>query len=120
MSIIDFSLTAEQLVMYLGLSIGYLWGEAFSKFDYNITYESEWYKKLGKFQQWIIKSLLDTTHHFQMGLILILLITKGWFGLHPALGSILNWVGWGLVVSDWKEYKNVLRRFGINIPGDEE
>ena len=118
MSIIDFSLTAEQLVMYLGLSIGYLWGEAFSGFDGQVKYEFDWFKKFDRFTQWIITSILDVTHHFQWGLILILLVTlNDWFALHPTIGAILRWVGWGLIVSDWKDYKNVLKRFGINTPG---
>jgi hypothetical protein len=107
--IIAFS--AVQICAVLGFSIGFCWGEAFSNFDQQIKYLSQWFKRLSPFQKWFAASVLDAMHHFQYGLALMLAAM-----LTPCpswLQTLLMWVGWGLVVGDWKDYQNVLRRLGL-------
>ncbi len=109
---IEFALTSTEIAAILGFSIGLLWGEAFSRFDQNIKYVSSWYKKLAPFTQWFVSSVFDATHHFQYGLAIILFTQVV---VLPELANvILSWLGWGLVVSDWKDYKNVLKRLSLN------
>ena len=115
----EFILTVVEVAIALGFSVGYLWGESFSGFDGQIKHESEWFKKLDPFSQWIVESVLDAAHHFQYGLALIL-----WVMINLPPDSIkyilLLYLGWGLVVSDWKDYQNVLRRAGFNFQESEE
>jgi hypothetical protein len=76
-----------------------------------IKYQSKFYLGLSPIRQWLLDSLLDATHHFQYGLVLVLLVMKTpWFQSHPTVSLVLTWVGWGLIVSDWKDYKNILKR----------
>jgi len=117
---IGITLTAIEVAVILGFSVGLGWGDAFSGFDGQIKYESEWFKRLNKFRQWIVSCLLDATHHFQYGLALVLLTMKHpWFAVHPTLQLVLFYMGWGLVASDWADYKHVLDRLGL-IRGDED
>lgn len=110
-------LTASQISAILGFSIGFCWGEAFSSIDQQIKYKTEWFKKLSPLRQWFVASVLDAFHHFQYGLALMLLAMlspcPSWF---PAwFGTVVLWTGWGLVVSDWKDYRNVLKRLGLSL-----
>lgn len=109
-------LNQNEICMILGFSIGFLWGEAFSSFDQKIKYSSGWFRRLSPFIQWLVASLLDATHHFQYGLALILFAME--FSTLPLMvQQLLLWVGWGLVVSDWKDYRNVLKRLGLSPEG---
>jgi len=109
----EFTFTATEVATILGFSVGLLWGESFSGFDGQIKYETQWFQNLDPFTQWLVASILDATHHFQYGLAVILwVITRLTPGSTPY--TLLLWLGWGLVVSDWKDYRNVLRRLGIN------
>lgn len=103
----------EQIAALLGFSVGFLWGEAFSKFDSQIKYQSKWFKQLNPFQRWLIASVLDAMHHFQYGLALILAVALFGEALPMILQVLFVWVGWGLVLSDFKDYEYVLKRFGI-------
>jgi hypothetical protein len=111
MTDLQFALTATEVAVVLGFSVGFLWGEAFSKFDNAVKYKSKFYPALSPLCQWLLGSLMDATHHFQYGLALVLLVMKvPWFLSHPTISLVLTWVGWGLIVSDWKDYKNILKR----------
>jgi len=116
------SLTAAQICAMLGFSVGFLWGEAFSSFDQQIKYNSEWFRRLTPFQQWFVSSLLDAFHHFQYGLALMLLaLTVPCPSWLPAwFNTLVLWVGWGLVVSDWKDYRNVFKRLGLSLKESAE
>ncbi len=111
MTDLQFALTATEVAVILGFSIGALWGEAFSKFDNVIKYNSKFYQGLSPIRQWLVSSLMDATHHFQYGFVLVLLVMKvPWFLDHPTVSLVLTWMGWGLIASDWKDYKNILKR----------
>ncbi|MEM3162575.1 MAG: hypothetical protein QW056_06285 [Candidatus Bathyarchaeia archaeon] len=106
-------LTAEQVAAVLGFSLGYLWGEAFSRTDQAIKYESEWFKRLSRFKQRLVSSFMDALHHFQYGLALILAVQVFGEALPVVFQLLLAYAGWGLVVSDWRDFRNVLRRLGL-------
>lgn len=95
----------------LGFSIGFLYGESFSRFDQIVRYGTEWFLERSPFVQWLIASMLDVNHHFQYGLALMLLAKVATFPI--LLGTMLWWAGSGLVVSDWKDYEYVLKRMGL-------
>ncbi|MCX8177942.1 MAG: hypothetical protein N3F10_06595 [Candidatus Bathyarchaeota archaeon] len=110
---INAGLTAEQVAAVLGFSLGYLWGEAFSRADQAVKYESEWFKHLSQFRQWLISGLLDALHHFQYGLALILAVLVMGETLPAVFQLLLAYAGWGLVASDWRDFRNVLKRLGL-------
>ena len=101
----------QTIAAVLGFSFGFLYGESFSKFDQAVKYENSWYENLNPLLKWFIASLLDANHHFQCGLVLMLLIYL--YTLPPLWSMILWWAGAGLVVSDWKDYQYVLKRMGL-------
>ena len=119
MTTLEITLTADQIATILGFSIGYLWGNAFSNFDAFLKYgegngADPWLPQQNPVTRFIISNILDAMHHFQYGLILMLLVLKHtWFTAHPTISLILLWMGWGLIVSDWKDYKNILKRLGL-------
>ena len=123
------SLTAEQIAVILGFSIGYLWGEAFSGFDKMFKHsENGEYSEMEKWKKFVVGALLDANHHFQYGLMLMLAAMKqtdfwilrfSWFKTHPTITLIILWMGWGLVVSDGKDYRNILRRLGFTVDNEE-
>jgi len=120
------ALTVYQIAVTLGFSIGFLWGEAFSGFDGEVTHGDNGFDTWPRWKKFIVGALLDANHHFQYGLVIMLIamlrpdiwIFKfSWLNVHPTINLILLWLGWGMVVSDWKDYKNVLKRM---TPGQEE
>ena len=120
MSEIQLSLTSSEVATILGFSIGFLWGEAFSKFDHVIKYQSKKYQGLAPLKQWFVSSLMDATHHFQYGLTIVLaVLTAPLFSEHPILKLILLYLGLGLIVSDWKDYQNILKRMGLGTKNEE-
>ena len=105
----------QQALFVLALSIGFLWGEAGSKFDYEIKYGTtkEWFNSLPIVQKTLVDFILNITHHFQYGLALIYLSQKFLTG-DPL--TFIMWSGWGLVISDWKDYQQILVRLGLKTP----
>lgn len=110
---VSVGLTPEQVAVILGFSIGYLWGEAFSKADQAVKYKSKWFKRLSRFKQRLVSSFMDALHHFQYGLALILAVQVFGEALPIVFQLLLAYAGWGLVVSDWRDFRNVLRRLGL-------
>jgi len=119
-------MSVEEVIKVLGFSIGFLWGEAFRKTDYQVKHVAGWLQKQSKFTQWLVASLLDTQHHFQYGLALIILVEKieaviavmPWLGFLGVIARqtpslLLTWLAYGLIVSDWKDYEYVLKRMGL-------
>jgi len=101
---IDAALLAE----ILGFSVGYLWGEAFSKTDWAVQQTAK-FKALGPGWKWLVENILNMTHHFQYGLGAMLLALK--FLLPGTLSFTLLYVGGaGMVLSDIKDLQNILRR----------
>jgi len=107
----DLYMDPETLAQILGFSIGVLYGESFSELDFKVKYVSQWFKNRSLFWQWIIASILDTQHHFQYGLALMLTVQL--VTLHPILALMLYYMGLGLVVSDLKDYEYVIARLGL-------
>jgi len=111
--VINVGLTLEQAAVLLGFSIGYLWGEAFSRTDQAIKYKSEWFKRQSAIIRWLVSSLLDAMHHFQYGLALILAVLVLGDTLPLVVQLLLAYAGWGLVASDWRDFENVFKRLGL-------
>ena len=121
---LQIELTAYQIAVTLGFSVGFLWGEAFSGFDGQIKHGDNGFEDWPDWQKFIVGALLDANHHFQYGLIVMLIAMLRpdiwwifdftWLNSHPTVTLILLWLGWGLVVSDGKDYRNVLKRMGFN------
>ncbi len=112
-------LTAYQIAVTLGFSVGFLWGEAFSGFDGQVKHGDNGYEDWPSWQKFLVGALLDANHHFQYGLAVMLIAMRhphiwifdfAWLDVHPTISLMLLWLGWGLVVSDWKDYQNVLKR----------
>lgn len=119
----EITLTAYQIAVMLGFSIGLLWGEAFSGFDGQIKYGNDDYESWPSWKKFLVGALLDANHHFQYGLAIMLIAMRRpiiwvfnftWLNAHPTITLMLLWLGWGLVVSDWKDYQNVLKRLNPN------
>ncbi len=108
----DLFIDPETLAKVLGFSIGFLYGESFSELDFKVKYLSQWYKNRSNFTQWFIASLLDSQHHFQWGLALMLLAQT--VGFSPLMLMLVYFAGLGLVVSDLKDYEYVVARLGLS------
>jgi len=72
--------------------IGFCAGRAGARFDDNIK-NSDWFKHLGYWRKKIVGFLLDFTHHFWIGLLLMV-YTKN------LLSGELYWFGYGLFIDD--------------------
>jgi len=79
----------ETLLQVTWFLIGFFAGRAGAKTD-NTVKESEWFKKQNKTVQSAISGLLDFTHHFWMGLLLMT------YAIYPEM----YWLGVGLFVDD--------------------
>jgi len=108
----DLFVDPDTLARILGFSAGFLYGESFSELDFKVKYVSQWFKNRGAFTQWFVASLLDTQHHFQYGLLFMLLAQT--LGLSPIIPILVYFAGLGLVVSDLKDYEYVLARLGLS------
>lgn len=85
----------ETAVMLFGLLLGYGVGSAFADFDDLV------YKFLGDFMEetfWggVLKRLLQATHHYMIGLVLVSLFWQS----TSLVGTILWFAGWGLILSE--------------------
>lgn len=80
--------------------IGINFGRSFGKqLDQDIQ-GSDWYKNLHPNARWILKRVLDFTHHWWIGLLLVVYsyrITWSWWILRA---EEIYWFGWGLFVDD--------------------
>lgn len=108
----EIALSLTEALVYLAFSIGFLWGEAFSGFDGEVTHGENGFDAWPRWQKFLVGGFLDANHHFQIGLAMIIIADIYVLG-HPLWTLFLKWVGWGLIVSDWKDYENVLKRFGV-------
>lgn len=115
----EITLTLTEALVYLAFSIGFLWGEAFSGFDGEITHGDNGFDAWPRWQRFLVTGFLNANHHFQLGLMAI--IYANIYLIHRPLWMLfLKWIGWGLIVSDWKDYKNVLKRFGVGVASGAE
>ena len=82
--------TPATLAAITFFGMGIVFGRGFGKqLDQDIQ-EGTWFKAQPPLNQWIIKRVLDVTHHWWIGMMLVLYI--------PYEEAI--WFGWGLVVDD--------------------
>jgi len=118
-------LSAPLLAEILGFAAGFLFGQAFKGFDENMKYGawSTWYKQQGSATQTFVSCLLDILHHFEYGIIIMLLVNISVF-IPDALPSFLGLLielnviwkvlvyafGVGIVASDLQDYQQVLSR----------
>jgi len=79
----------ETLLQATWFLIGLFAGRGGAKSD-NIVKESDWYKKRGPITQKIINGLLDFTHHFWIGMLLMV------YAVNPEM----YWFGMGLFIDD--------------------
>jgi len=73
------------------MGIGINFGRAFGKQLDQTIQNTNWYKKLKPYQQWIIARLLDATHHWWIGALLMVYIAKPeifWFGTGLLLDDV--------------------------------
>jgi hypothetical protein len=78
--------------------IGITFARGFGKkFDLTIK-ATAWYKSLSPIPKWLIESLLNSTHHFWIGLLLMIYITR----------PEIYWLGAGIAVDD---IPDIPRRF---------
>ncbi len=113
---ISLVLNAVQIAILLGFGSGLFAGEAFAKFDGSIKYSDDngWFKNLSKLEQALASMAMDSMHHFQIGLFMMLICkVNPWFIAHTTTGILVYYYGLGLVVSDWKDFEHVLERLGF-------
>ena len=81
----------QKFIEWLWLGIGITFGRAFGKkFDHDIQ-QSAWFKKQSGITQWVLKRLLDFTHHWWIG---ALLMTYAYSHVET------YWFGYGLFLDD--------------------
>ena len=106
---------AELTCVVLGFSTGIALANSFKNFDYKVQ-RTEWFKKLGTFRKYLVKSALDVFHHFQYGLILMLFAQIYVEPNHPLLFWILYSLGFGVVTADIRDIPPRFRRFfGVEV-----
>lgn len=118
-------LSTPLLAEILGFSAGFLFGHGFKNFDGNLKYGawSSWYKQQDKAVQTFVGSVLDVLHHFEYGILVMLLINisvfapealpvflSGLVELNIVWKILLYAFGVGLVADDLHDYQQVLRR----------
>ena len=82
--------------------LGFTFARQFGKkFDYEVQ-QTEWFKKLPSFWQWFVKCLLDFTHHWWIGLLLMCYAHLTPFPIE------IFWFGCGMFIDDLPD---VPRRF---------
>ena len=113
-------ITAQQVAAILGMSIGYLWGQAFMgldgflKYNEDFTGPSEFWKNLKPWEKFLYGAFLDTQHHFQYGLILLLFAKiNAWLAVREIARILVLYIGSGMIVSDWKNFEHVLERMNL-------
>jgi len=77
----------EVLWFFLGITFGRAFGK---KLDCEIQ-ATDWFKKRTVITRWILRRLLDFTHHWWIGLLLVVYF--------PHITE-LYWFGWGLFYDD--------------------
>ena len=90
----------ETLLQFAWLAMGITLGRGFKGFDQDFQ-QSDWFKKLNCCHQKAVKTTLDVTHHWWMGILMVLYT--------PWEETI--WFGWGLIIDDLPD---VPARFGID------
>jgi hypothetical protein len=92
-------------------------GNAGYNFDGEVKYESgkAWYDSLHPVEKYIVGFLLDISHHWEYGLLAIII---GYKYLIGDWQTFAWYFGWGLIVDDMKDFNNILIRIGLK-PRDD-
>ena len=93
----------ETLIQVTWFLIGFFAGRAGASCDNDIK-DTEWFKARGKFTQKVIGALLDFTHHFWIGLLLMN------YALDP-IKTEMYWFGMGMFVDDMPDIPSRFRRW---------
>lgn len=100
-SLPDFTITVpvpSTLLAMCWFLIGINFGRGFGKSIDQDIQATEWYKNLSGIWQWLLKRLLDVTHHWWIGLLLVVYAYRiDWMLL---FAEEAYWFGWGLFVDD--------------------
>ena len=105
----------------LWAGMGAAFGRAFGKkLDYDIQ-QSDWFKGQHYVFQWIIKHILDFTHHWWIGALLwlyapLIAARISWI----TLAEEIMWFGIGLLIDDLRDVPNLKRRYIPNGVNDDE
>jgi hypothetical protein len=117
--LVDIIPDLQTCIIILGFGFGYLLGNAFYNFDGEVKYESgkTWYDSLNPAIRYVVSALLDVGHHWEYGLLSIIIgykyLTGDW--------QVFAWYfGWGLIVADLKDFENILIRLGLKAKPTEE
>jgi len=98
--------TPENLVEATWLIIGFLAGRCFGKQFDHMVQQTSWYKKQGMLAKWFIKALLNFTHHFWIGLLLMCYADR-----LPFLSTEIYWFGYGLFLDDLPDIPSRFRKY---------
>jgi hypothetical protein len=82
-------------------AMGIMFGRCFGKEMDQTIQKTEWFKSLNNPSKWLVKRILDFTHHWWIGGLLMILAPQ--IGTHfadPALGLSIYWFGAGLFIDD--------------------
>jgi len=94
----------------LGFSIGYFMSRGFKEIDHKVM-ETPWYSRRSPFTRWFVKQLLNVFHHFQIGILLIILSyhTQGF------ARSLLWRFGAAMVLDDAKDIPPRFRKHVLKV-----
>ena len=106
----------ETSVKLLAALTAFTWGESFYNFDGDIQ-ESAWFKALNPLYQLVVKKFMDINHHWQYGLILNIIGILYFDGLKLVA---LQYASIGFILADFKDFKNILKRFGLILEGNDD
>lgn len=91
-------------------ALGFQFGRAFGKkLDYEVQ-QGDWFKIRGRAVQWLVRAVLDFTHHWWIGALMMM-------GFPEA--SPFYWFGFGLFVDDLPDMPRRFRGYFI-IPEELE
>ena len=102
----------QTCIIILGFGLGYLIGNAGYNFDGEVKYGfgKEWFDKQNLLVKWFVSFLLDILHHWEYGLLSIII---GYLYLSDNWQMFAWYFGWGFIISDLKDFNNILIRLGL-------
>ena len=99
----------ETLVTTVTPLIGFLLGETFSDWDETVQ-GLDWFKGSSPFRKYLTRKLMDLFHHWQSGALLMIL-SYPQMGLFASFNWVLWVLGFGLFISDIRDFENLKRRY---------
>ena len=90
------------LLMVLWFGLGLIFGRAFGKkIDYDIQ-QSDWFKSQSLVVQFIVKRMLDFTHHWWIGALLMVYVPKV---------PEVHWFGYRLLADDFPDIPDRIKKY---------